>query len=560
MPIVGNAALMVTAPSGATYTYRLAHPLAFQLAPGHRTNRYVRDSLDFSARDVIAIGSGRMELDAMLRFERTSRDLLDVLAYAADGRTVTYVPDLAGATSYDLRLVNAAELVELVQDPERYNYGEYQVRARFRDAAATAVSLEELYAPWLFRFTGGVPGRFSTFTRTGSPSNAWAPGRDGIYQQVASGLPGIGFVESAGVLVPAYIGNPAATNLVLDSADIDPDDANWNESTAWTQAAAVALFSGKTSQRFTNNGTGNHSVIGQVIVLAASPYVASVIIEEGTADYFMFGIYDEVAALWVNLAEYTWATGALSTLDSNAGTAVGVRACTLRAKGPNGGKLVRLEAYGTPSNAGNNGRLYIYPDGGRTTSDYVYLHHAQYETGTVATAPIVTDGSTKTRNDELISIPVPRGIVPMAILAEVVEWGSGFLENARLWSITNGSDANPRLLLYASAPGTFYIHYQTASAVSVDRTVTPGQVGGDRLRILALLYSDGSVQIGCQIGSGAVTMSTRSSAIGLPREWAAGTLYVSGNSSARGVSPIVGIVGAPGTDWTLAQVAELLRA
>lgn len=520
----GNAAFQLTAPSGAVMTCPLNRPLEFESVPAHSTHRSERTSLDLSAFEVVTVGSGRAEVETVVRFERDAQRLLDVLSYAADGAVISYIPDLDIGDTYPLRLIGEGPTIQLGAEPGREAFYEYGKRLRFRDASASGQSLEALSSPWLFRMRGGVFPRLGTFTRTGDPSNAWYRDVDGIWKQAASGAPRHGFVEVGGVLVPAFMAEPAATNDLLDSADIDPDDANWDENAAWTQAAAVALFEGKTSQKFTNDGsTGGHWISQATPNLVGTSVVCSLIIERGTVTITSFGLSDDTVGDWVVRAQYNWGTGLASVTDFGVGSSPSVIAQQLAATGPNGGELVRVQITAIADNPGNVGGLYIYPTGTGVNGESAILHHAQHEDGAVATSPIVTDGSTKTRNAERPYAPFPHR--PQAL---TVYWKGLVVD------LPNGGDVWPRFVSIGGedSGAGFGVFFDRTAANLVAKLNNGGASGSatvnassisrfDEIEVRAVLRADASFFPAFSVGGGAESAGTPSAAVSsLPSDWA----------------------------------------
>jgi hypothetical protein len=93
--IRGNAAFTWTS-TGEDATERvllLREPLR-ELRPAHRMAVYVRDSLDYSVREVFHVGDGAQELVARARFVDDGQGLSDMLRAGSQGLTLTYHPDL----------------------------------------------------------------------------------------------------------------------------------------------------------------------------------------------------------------------------------------------------------------------------------------------------------------------------------------------------------------------------------------------------------------------------------------------------------------------------------
>lgn len=128
----GDAGFTFSTTAGEGRRLGLASPLR-EIKPQFRQMRFVRDSLDFTARDSVTVGSGVHEFTGRIRYEGDAMALLEMLDAGADGQTLTYFKSFSDTRfSYTVRLVNAAELLETAPDPDFWHDGRYEGTATFR--------------------------------------------------------------------------------------------------------------------------------------------------------------------------------------------------------------------------------------------------------------------------------------------------------------------------------------------------------------------------------------------------------------------------------------------
>lgn len=288
------AALRLTTPAGAMLTHVLAFPLVLELATGRRTNRFERDSLDLSAREVIAIGAGRAEWDAMLRFDRNAEPLIDILAHAADGSVITYYPDTAGP-GVALWLVNVAEVVRLMQDAQRYGFGEYQIPVRFRDASASGASMQAISSPWLWRHRAGSRARSSTFTRSGAIGSY--RDIDGLQKQAAANVLRTTWRTVNGVLRPLTLLEVPRTNKLIRSEALD--------NAAWAKSEVTIV---------PNNGMGPDGTLALDSIIESVNNAAHFLTQNVTGVtangvFALSGFFIAAARSWIRLVLFETADG-----------------------------------------------------------------------------------------------------------------------------------------------------------------------------------------------------------------------------------------------------------
>lgn len=132
MAVEGAAAFKYD--SGPEITHDLQQPLR-DIEPARRQFRAAVASLDFTAYEVVTVGSGVNEIRAVIRYEDDEPGLLDALEYGANGGTLNYYPDTVGSpgTFYPSVLIEpSGELIQLVRDQDLGNRGEHQIAIRLR--------------------------------------------------------------------------------------------------------------------------------------------------------------------------------------------------------------------------------------------------------------------------------------------------------------------------------------------------------------------------------------------------------------------------------------------
>lgn len=365
-------------------------------------------------------------------------------------------------------------------------------------------------------------------------SGATATGRDrnGYYVGYAANVPRAHWldIDGSGVLVPTLLAEADAdTNSVLYSTDTE--GAAWTGGTGWTKTTATSLFPGSTARSYENDGvTASNSRYQILSTLGSAVLVASVIIENVDALVSSVGIYDATAGSWVVRADYTWATDAVVVGSSSAGSSTGARVQTLAEVGPNGGKVVRITAYGTPNNSGNTERVYFFPTGPTGTNALTaIIHHVQRETGSVATSPIVTAGSTVQRNAETIDIPI--GFGPQELTLYVDLWDSG-------WARSASAFTGDILTLGRAGSGNGFVQIDNINSTSF-RVVSVGSSGTitaytavtssaqQRVELAVTISSAFAVGGQYSVAGGTTgSLGSNANADGMPTAWAANNIRV----------------------------------
>ena len=132
MAVEGAAAFKYS--SGPVVTHDLQQPLR-DIEPVRRQARWEASSLDFTASEVVTVGSGVHEIVAVLRYESDEPGLLDALEYGANGGQLDYYPDTVGSpgTFYPSKLVEpSGNEIRLLRDRDLGPIGEHEVTIRLR--------------------------------------------------------------------------------------------------------------------------------------------------------------------------------------------------------------------------------------------------------------------------------------------------------------------------------------------------------------------------------------------------------------------------------------------
>ena len=518
----GNAALVLTASNGVTYTHLLNKPLQFQAAPARRSNRYERDSLDLSAREVIAIGGGRTEVETVVRFERQAQSLVDLLAYAADGSTVTYYPDLDIGTGYSLWLVGQGEVVGVAPEDGRMAYQEYQAPLRFRDASTSGASLEALFSPWLFRYDASYASRLVTFTRSGTVGPYTA--KDGVLGSAAANIPRTDWLDLDSDKIfetPSLLLEPAYTNLVTS----DNFDSGWTSSgtpvitasisdpAGGTAAYRIADDSGAASEYKVLNVTFTGNAVKVVVFVVREATMASSGVQR-------LALQDASApATRLALDISAWTSGA-PTVAASTGSYLGKRYV--------GNGYWALYGLSTSVTAANTNRLEVYP--AETTAATGSIDVYRVNAYNAATPPwsILDASEVKALDTWYAQFPhVPQA---MTVFVDLIEGQQPNFGDQWVFQIGNAAATGARFQVYKVTGGDSYgvDHVTSVTSVSASADINPGW--GNRVRIRAVLNADGSVLIGAAkdtgSGFGAETVSAASSALALPSAWADTRLYL----------------------------------
>lgn len=132
MPLFGTATLSWT--EGGAQSHTLQVPIQ-EVRPSYRARRYVRESLDYSNREVYTIGSGVYEILGVIRYDNDPQSLIDMLSAGARGLTLTYDD---GTNSYACYLVYDSDEITPDFDVDQKAFDELKMEVRLRKTDGTA--------------------------------------------------------------------------------------------------------------------------------------------------------------------------------------------------------------------------------------------------------------------------------------------------------------------------------------------------------------------------------------------------------------------------------------
>jgi hypothetical protein len=188
-------------------------------------------------------------------------------------------------------------------------------------------------------------------------------------------------LDYTGASCPSILLEPARTNLVLRSEELD--NASWAKgaATAITANADVAPDGLSTADLVTNSGVGSTLRTANITVTASTVYTASWYAKKGTIDTLSYKLQDVTGAAAIVTASY------LSSLSASEYTRITV-------------------TFTTPVGC-TSVQLFIQNDTPATGTFYAW--GAQLEAGSYATSYIPTTSATVTRIADVIPALLPAG-------------------------------------------------------------------------------------------------------------------------------------------------------
>lgn len=329
----------------------------------------------------------------------------------------------------------------------------------------------------------------------------------------------------------------ARTNSAIGS-NLFADSTYWNASADWTIAAAVSCIAGQTAWLSTNNGGATARQRNQTVGVFVSGQTdcSAFIVERpllNPADTTDLAILDVQAAALVHQVTITWAS--LTIIDAAGSGGSGIIPL---GPGPNGGALymVYITGTGTASGtgaAGNTRRAFIYPSGTTLNTKALILHHAQFEANAAfPSSPIVTTTVPVTRSTDSLSFPFADAPEALTVYSRHIERGTVLANlSLRLWQL--GGLAGERLLLFGSTGNKYYLMHGTAATTITTNAALPTPNFGDLVELRALMFADGSVQLGQSLNGGAEVVTPQTAALAFAGAWGSPTFSL---GSASGVT------------------------
>lgn len=144
-----------------------------------------------------------------------------------------------------------------------------------------------------------------------------------------------------------------------------------------------------------------------------------------------------------------------------------------------------------------------------------------------SSSPIFTTTAAATRASDNPGFPFPHAPQASTYFVKFVELGTILVSSARVLETSNAG-TSPRFLIYA--PTNYTPFHNNGTATVVSGGPTPPSLG-QTVELRAILYADGSVQIGQTVNGGTEVMSVASGPNALASAWSGQTLHLNTNSA-----------------------------
>jgi hypothetical protein len=259
----GRAAIRWTSTedSNTDRVFLLDVPL-HDITPGHTITTFFAESLDRTKTETVTIGTGAYELQGEVRYASNPTGLLDVIKAGSQGKTLTYVPDVADpAVQEPVILISPRSPADVALDAERGFRGEAQITLRFRRTNQAASPTRSYGSDVLFAYHAGDSISAATFSRT---TGGTYPGVSstsdfgfGTVSTAAANKARVGWYSSQSSVgprtIPALLLEPARTNLVRRSYQFTSAAAA-STAEAWF-ASNLTVTTGQTDPAGTTKGS-----------------------------------------------------------------------------------------------------------------------------------------------------------------------------------------------------------------------------------------------------------------------------------------------------------------
>ena len=135
--LLGKSALFWSSTSDGDHTVLMRAPLRTG-RPAVRLQRFVRESMDFSVREVTTVSTGVHELVGVLRYEDAPQNVADMVMAGLSGTTLTWIPDMQDQNrSWDVYLIDAQPTAQMDADRGFPGFEEISWEVRFRKTDGT---------------------------------------------------------------------------------------------------------------------------------------------------------------------------------------------------------------------------------------------------------------------------------------------------------------------------------------------------------------------------------------------------------------------------------------
>jgi hypothetical protein len=517
MAVATNTAGFVwTDGDGHEVVHRLQASLRFRSEAqyGRVQTRYRSFSLDQRTSETFTIAGGAEECTAMIRFDGDPFGLQELLAAGADGRTLTYRPNLAVNDEYALELMDYGTVAPASLDSGRFSFGEWEAPVRLR--LMSGGSLESLVTDRLAFVTGAGPMRHATFTRatTGTRIN-----RNRMIESIAVGDRRVTWVERDGVLRPAMLVERARTQLAADPQA----PGSWaNVGTPVTTGSQTDPFGGTTAVLVEDDDGSSREGRGTICSLSDGEQSFVVIARQGTLSGIRINVRDSDAGVNRHFVNVEWNGGVTPpTMTTSAGD--GQLFDPVLIVGPDGTIWWMLPLTATGIVGGNANSLQVV--GGEAASDTGTFFLAGGNAWN-ATAPLSWLGTEGARDDDEWSHPLP--FAPQAFTGYVAfhELERPNFTGRRVVEIGNGTV--PTWFAYKPAGGDGYRVLYNTGAATQSGALDLNPSYGDFVELFPGLDDNAAPTLHGRINGGAIQTATVGSSGFFPPSWSDPQLHIGG--------------------------------
>lgn len=289
----GNSAILWTSTEDANTqrVFLLDAPLR-DVRPSHTMAAWRRESLDRTNVETFSIGNGAYELEGTVRYSGNPAGLVDVIKAGSQGKTLTYVPNLAdSAVRHSVVLISPMSPAGLELDRDRgVGYGESEQVLRFRRTDEKAFTPAPRGTDVLFAYHAGDSLKDATFTRATStsapatyPTLSTADGGYGRLSTAATNKARLGWFAS-----PSSVGPRTFPALLQESSrknwvDYSEDFGQWTLSNASRTSGQSDPLGGTAAWLISDNSTSQYGSIARGFSVTASTFRAfSIFLKQGT--------------------------------------------------------------------------------------------------------------------------------------------------------------------------------------------------------------------------------------------------------------------------------------
>lgn len=534
-----------------------------KVKPAVRLRRWVRESINFTNREVWYAGDGVYEIVAEIRYDENPQSLVELILAGLKGITITYYD---GFSEHECEMVapTADEFVAGFDDHQAtQDWHRVEIRLRKTDGSAFTPSVFKNNLLFLLDpAQENVPSYTFTRSHTSGVSGR-VVGSDGFLRTYEEDQPRIEWEwsnwDDVGLApdVPGLlIESPARSNITL-SDDLVND---WGVSAGTpsvsggrpdpTGGVAAYTFEQDTDPPPPEGIEDPINGLSGAGVRSACFLVKENVFGAAGAGYF---VVDSVAGTVLALTVNSYTNGRPNFGSLSAGNLLGVRPL-------NGGWWA---AYAqTDSFMPNTVEHLIL--GPQTAQGSLDVFRAIFYDNPVPAYSILDAGQTRNAETYFAAFPhVPQamcGLIDFREL-EVPDWSSG--SNQRLVHIGDASNNNPRLFITRDDNTDEYDITHTTDEDTVNVSLDINPQWGDRIQLVWRLFLDGSVQLhGRRQALGSTTWSTwsngsQSSGLALASAWSAERLYLgSVGAGGRGSQLYHRVAIYGGSDKTLNALVE----